>query len=83
MATFLFHDRYLDYHFGPQHPFSPVRQEMSLDLLEALGVPLNPVAPPAATRKEVRRVHGEQFVEKVEAASDGTPPPEARARCAW
>ena len=79
MATFLFHDRYLDYHFGPQHPFSPVRQEMSLDLLEALGVPLNPVAPPAATRKEVRQVHGEQFVEKVEAASDGTPPPEARA----
>ncbi|WP_263785823.1 acetoin utilization protein AcuC [Salinibacter grassmerensis] len=79
MATFLFHDRYLDYHFGPQHPFSPVRQEMTMDLLETLGVPLDPVAPPVATREEVRRVHGERFVEKVEAASDGTPPPQARS----
>ena len=79
MSTLLFHDRYLDYNFGPEHPFSPVRQEMTLDLLDALDAPLDPVAPPVATRDDVRRVHSERFVETVEAASDGTAPPQARS----
>jgi acetoin utilization protein AcuC len=79
MATLLFHDRYLDYNFGPEHPFSPVRQEMTLDLLRALGDAPDPVAPPVAPREAVRRVHSEQFVATVEAASDGTPPSQAHA----
>ncbi len=78
MATLLFHDRYLDYDFGPEHPFSPVRQEMTIDLLDALGHPIDAVEPPVARRADVRRVHSERFVSKVEAASDGTPPPKAR-----
>jgi acetoin utilization protein AcuC len=77
VATLLFHDRYLDYDFGPDHPFSPVRQEMVVSLLDALGHPIDPVAPPVASREEVRRIHSEQFVAKVEAASDGRPPPQA------
>ena len=79
MSTLLFHDRYLDYDFGPEHPFSPVRQEMTIDLLDALGHPIDPVEPPVAGRADVRRVHSERFVRKVEAASDGTPPPKARS----
>jgi len=79
MATLLFHDRYYDYNFGPEHPFSPVRQEMTSDLLDALGAPIDAVEPPVAAREDVCRVHSEQFVEKVEAASDGTPPPQARS----
>ncbi|MFO8098169.1 MAG: acetoin utilization protein AcuC [Salinibacter sp.] len=78
MAILLYHDRYLDYNFGPEHPFSPVRQEMVLSLLDALDVPLNIEAPPVAPRAEVRRVHSRAFVEMVVAASDGTPPPRAR-----
>jgi len=76
-ATLLFHDRYLDYDFGPEHPFSPTRQEMVVSLLDALGHPIEPVEPPVATREDVRRVHSEAFVSKVEAASDGRPPPQA------
>ena len=79
MATLLFHDRYYEYNFGPEHPFSPVRQEMTIDLLDALGHAIDPVEPPPATRDDVCRVHSEQFVGKVEAASDGTPPPQARS----
>ena len=78
MATLLFHDRYLAYNFGPEHPFSPVRQRMTMDLLEALGHPAEAVAPPVARRDDVRRVHSESFVEAVEAASAGTAPPQAR-----
>ena len=77
MATLLFHDRYLDYDFGPEHPFSPVRQRMVMSLLDALGHPLDAEAPPVAARGHVRRVHSERFVTKVEAASDGTAPPKA------
>ena len=77
MATLLFDDRYLDYDFGPDHPFSPIRQEMVVSLLDALGQPIDPISPPVASRAEVRRVHSESLVEKVEAASDGRPPPEA------
>jgi acetoin utilization protein AcuC len=79
MAVLLFDDRYLDYDFGPEHPFSPVRQEMTIDLLDALGHPIDAVEPPVAHRQDVRRVHSERFVETVEAASDGTPPSRARS----
>ena len=76
-ATLLYHDRYLDYDFGPEHPFSPTRQEMVVSLLDALGHPLDAVAPRVATREDVRRVHSEAFVAKVKSASDGRPPPQA------
>jgi acetoin utilization protein AcuC len=77
VSTLLFHDRYLDYDFGPEHPFSPVRQEMVVSLLDALGHPIEAVEPPVASREDLLRVHSEAFVEKVEAASDGRPPPQA------
>lgn len=72
-ATVLASDRYLDYHFGPEHPFSPVRLEMLHDLLDRLGISLNAVEPPAATRDDVLSVHAEALVEQVEAASNGAP----------
>ncbi|PSQ97830.1 MAG: acetoin utilization protein AcuC [Bacteroidetes bacterium SW_9_63_38] len=78
MATLLFHDRYLDYDFGPEHPFSPVRQQMVVSLLDALGHPVDAASPPVASRGHVRRVHSDQFVRTVEAASDdGTAPAQA------
>ena len=76
-CTLLYHDRYLDYNFGPEHPFSPRRQELLIDLLAALDRPIDPVAPPVATRADVRRVHSEPFVQIVEDASDGTAPSQA------
>ena len=77
MATLLFHNRYLDYDFGPEHPFSPVRQQMVISLLDALGHPLDAEAPPVAARGHVLRVHSDQLVTKVEAASDGSVPTRA------
>lgn len=77
MATLLFHDRYLSYDFGPDHPFSPTRQKMVVSLLDALGHPIEAVSPPVASREDITRVHHERFIRKVEAASDGRPPPQA------
>jgi acetoin utilization protein AcuC len=69
----IYHPDYHRYFFGPEHPFSPVRQEMLLELMDALGHDLAPVTPPVATRADVLGVHAETLVEHVEAASEGTP----------
>jgi acetoin utilization protein AcuC len=76
-ATLLYTNRYLDYDFGPDHPFSPVRQRMLLDLLEAVGAPVEAVDPPPAERADVRSVHAEALVRRVEAASEGPAPADA------
>ncbi|MCX7802934.1 MAG: acetoin utilization protein AcuC, partial [Meiothermus ruber] len=49
----IYSPQYHLYNFGPQHPFSPLRLEMLLDLLEHLGHPLQFVEPAQATREEV------------------------------
>lgn len=69
----LYHDRYTAYNFGPEHPFSPQRQTMLVDLLQALDAWAPPTDPPVATREDILRVHAESLVEQVEAAGRGTP----------
>ena len=71
-ATILYSDRYLDYNFGPEHPFSPTRQQMLLELLEAVGHPLDADEPPRATPEDILRVHDAVFVEQVQACSNGS-----------
>ncbi|HET6569427.1 MAG TPA: acetoin utilization protein AcuC [Rhodothermales bacterium] len=77
MAPVVYHPRYLDYWFGPQHPFSPLRQRMLIDLLETMGHAFDPVLPQPATREEIRAIHSEAYVQQVEAASTGCPLPDA------
>jgi acetoin utilization protein AcuC len=69
----VFHPAYLSYDFGPQHPFSPVRLAMLVDLLDALGCPIRAEVPEPATREEILSVHDERFVASVEAADRGEP----------
>lgn len=78
-ALTVYHPDYRTYHFGPDHPFTPMRLTMLFELLEALGVaPEQPVTPAIATREEIRWVHREDFVSQVEAASNGSPKADAR-----
>ncbi len=72
----IYSPHYQLYNFGPRHPFSPVRLEMLLDLLEHLGHPAQFVEPSQATREEVRSVHLESFVRRVEAAGRGERTPD-------
>lgn len=77
-ASLIYHPDYQTYNFGPTHPFSPVRLAMLLDLLEALDALPDFAEPAPATRDEVLTMHSEAYVEQVEAASQGTPRPDAR-----
>jgi acetoin utilization protein AcuC len=77
MTTLIHRPEYAAYDFGPEHPFTPSRLAMLLDLLRALGHQVTPVQAPAATREEILSVHDEAFVAMVEALDRGEARPEA------
>ena len=65
MPSVIYHRAYSRYSFGATHPFNPVRVEMMLDLLDALGHPAQTVAPEPATRQDLLRVHTDYDVCRV------------------
>lgn len=71
MPSVIYAPSYRTYSFGDVHPFSPVRVDMALDLLESLGHRVEPVLPEQATREEILDVHSEDYVSRVEALSAG------------
>jgi acetoin utilization protein AcuC len=77
MTTLIHRPEYAAYDFGPEHPFTPSRLAMLLDLLRCLGHPAAALAAPAATREDILSVHDEAFVATVEALDRGETRPEA------
>ena len=67
MATLIHRPEYAGYDFGPEHPFTPARLAMLLDLIRCLGHEVSTVAAPAATREDILTVHDESYVAMVEA----------------
>lgn len=78
MASVVFHPAYPRYSFGEDHPFSPVRVEMALDLLEALGHGVAPVEPPLARTEDLLSVHDDYYVRRVKALGDGQAVPDCQ-----
>jgi acetoin utilization protein AcuC len=76
MPAVIYHPGYGKYAFGKSHPFSPVRVEMMLDLLQALGHEVRPIAPEPATREDILSVHEDYYVRRVEALSAGEEVPD-------
>ncbi len=74
----VFHPDYLRYTFGPDHPFSPLRQEALLDLFAALGYPLDLRMPAPASDSDLRRAHTDDYLHAVTSASLLAWTPEAR-----
>lgn len=79
MPSVIYHPAYRTYNFGEDHPFSPVRGDMMLDLLNALGHPVKPLEPEPATREEILSVHSERYVSRVEALSAGRQVPDCES----
>ena len=82
MAALIHRPEYAGYDFGPEHPFTPARLEMVLDLIRCLGHEVTPIAAPAATREDILSVHDEAYVAMVEAWAEGRPSP-SRSSSAW
>ena len=79
MAELIYTPAYGSYDFGAEHPFSPARQQMALDLLAALGHPPTWTEPEPATRADLLTVHDEAYVAVVEAVSAGATVPDLEA----
>jgi len=77
MHRLIYHPRYAGYDLGPEHPFSPVRQAMVVDLLAELGVAAPVVEPEELPVEALLGVHDESYLTAVEAASRGEDSPAA------
>ena len=63
------------YDFGPGHPFSPMRQQLVIDLLRETAALPELQEPEIATENDILSVHSQSFVECVKEASCGRLPP--------
>lgn len=71
-AAFVWHERYLGYYFGPEHPFNPQREKATLELLKrlkAFNSKAKIVSARAATETELRLVHTQGYIDFVKAKS--------------
>jgi acetoin utilization protein AcuC len=76
MPSVIYHPGYREYSFGENHPFSPLRTDMMLDLVEALGHRPSTVEPQPATREDILDVHEDYYVRRVEELSEGKDVPD-------
>ncbi len=76
MFEIIYHHKYSLYNLGKEHPFSPLRSEMVIDLLTELGVMKTPIEPEAVLPEELEIIHSKEFIDAVEKASVGEIPPD-------
>ncbi len=65
MPVAIYHPEYGTYAFDAEHPFSPLRIEMTIDLLRTAGVAVDLVEPRPATREELLTVHDPDYLHAV------------------
>lgn len=61
----VFHEKYLQYDFGPGHPFWPKRILPFLEKLKKYKIPHEILTPQKATDEEILLVHTEEYLERV------------------
>jgi len=79
MSSLIWRPEYASYSFGEDHPFSPLRTRMTLELVEALGHRVEATAPEPARREDLLSVHDDYYVGHVETLSAGGEVPDARS----
>ncbi len=71
MRKVIYSPKYSLYNLGKEHPFSPLRAEMTLDLLQSLGALQDYIEPEEVQPEELFEIHDKEYVEKVEKVSAG------------
>ncbi len=71
MCKVIYSQKYSKYNLGPEHPFSPVRAEMVIDLLKEWGIWKEPVEAVPVTAEELKIIHDKEYISVVERLSDG------------
>ncbi len=71
MPSVIFSPEYRKYSFGKEHPFSPVRVDMMVDLLRGLGHEMSTVEPRPVSDADLLVVHSDYYIRRVKALSAG------------
>jgi len=71
MCKVIYHPKYSKYDLGPEHPFSPLRVEMVLDLLKELDIQTDIIQPEPVAPEELEVIHSRDYIQVVEALSKG------------
>ncbi len=81
-TALIYGDHYHDYRFNDEHPFNPLRLQLTVELINACGLldPSQQRPPRMATTEELLTVHSPEYVAAVQAASNGTLSASAAAR---
>lgn len=76
-SFFVHHEKALNYRFHDQHPFHPIRLQLTLDLLHALGAldSSQILSYSPATEEQLLFVHQPTYVEAVKQLSSPSPDP--------
>ena len=82
-SALVWDERVTAYQFRPDHPFNPRRLELTVSLIEALGLLdgglARMVAPRVATDAELLAVHSREYLDAVKRFSGGADPSSAQA----
>lgn len=71
MQRIIYNPDYRQYNLGAEHPFSPLRVEMVLDLLKELGHVPEFTRPEEVGPEELEAVHASEYIKALEAVSAG------------
>jgi len=71
MCKVVYSSKYGKYDFGQEHPFSPMRAEMVIDLLKEMEVWKKPVEAMPVNAKDLKIIHDEAYISAVEKLSSG------------
>ena len=69
----LYDDRYLEYSFGKDHAFQPIRHRLAAELMRSYGMfdgPVDLVPPRPATEEDLLLVHERRYVDAVRGLSE-------------
>lgn len=69
MRKVIYHPEYMRYNLGAEHPFSPVRVQMVLELLSAYGIDPEFCQPEIISPEQLYPVHDRAYVDYVESVS--------------
>ncbi len=71
MPGIIYNSKYSLYNLGAEHPFSPLRAEMLIDLISELGYKTNFEEPESLDYQKLFEIHDPKYVETIEGLSKG------------
>src|SRR4030042_5215978 len=68
ISAFIYHPDYLKYNFGPNHPFQPIREKITLNLLKERAIfdgKVKYFEPVPAVDEDLLLVHSKEYIQFV------------------